>query len=95
VIIVPAFLPHGSAWDPEFAMKPAMKPTLHYRDLLSLLCAIALALTGLTGIAATSELSFAGPAMHAQATGFDAFANRVFGGNSCTAAAIDAIEGKE
>jgi hypothetical protein len=76
-------------------MKLALKPVLNLRDLLSLLCAVAFALTGLTGIAATSELSYAGPAMHAQATGFDAFANRVFGGNSCTAAAIDVIEGKE
>jgi hypothetical protein len=76
-------------------MKPAIKPILRHRDLLSLLGAIAFALTGLTGIAATSELSYAGPAMHAQATGFDAFANQVFGGNSCTAAAIDVIEGKE
>lgn len=72
-----------------------MKPNLHHRDILSLLCAIALALTGLTGIAATSDLPYAGSAMHAQATGFDAFANQVFGGNSCTASEIQHIEGKK
>lgn len=65
---------------------------MSYRDAFSLLFVFALVLAGLSAVAAASQSPFAGTAMQVQSAGFDAFANCMFGGNTCAADAGGSME---
>lgn len=56
------------------------------RDAFFAVTVLALGLSGMAGMAAASQASIGGSAVQAQSAGFDALANRMFGGTVCIAA---------
>ncbi len=52
------------------------------RDTLFAVAVLTLGLSGMSGLATTGQI--AGTAVQAQALGFDALADRLFGGKACT-----------
>lgn len=55
------------------------------RDAFFAVTVFALGLSGVAGMTAAGQASIGGNAVQAQAAGFDALANRMFGGKACTA----------
>lgn len=58
------------------------------RDAFFAVAVLAFSLSGMVGIAVAGQASIGGSAVQAQAVGFDALANRMFGDKACTIAEV-------
>lgn len=63
---------------------------MKHRDALFAIFTLVLALSSMTGLAASGQYLYGGQALQAQSVGFDALAYQVFDCSACSGAAIAA-----